>query len=175
MNFLDLFIAIPLGYLIYKGWRRGLIFELASLAGIVLGSILAVRFANLVAGWVGLDGKNALLIAFFIIFVLVIVLSLVLAKAAENFVKLVHVKLFNNLAGALFGMLKGVCIIGVLLYYVSLIDINERVLSRDTKETSLLYLPVEQSGKRLAGKMDEYIDQRKAQHEAQEEELGASK
>ncbi len=171
MNFLDILIAIPLGYLIYKGYRRGLIFELASLVGIVLGSILAVRFAHWFSALLGIGGENAYLISFFIIFLIVIVLSLLLAKMVERFVKLVHVGTLNNIAGALFGMLKGVCIIGVLIYYVALIDLDEKVLTRDTKEHSLLYHPVERSGHKLAGRMDLYLQQRKQVHEEQEKNI----
>ncbi len=168
MNFLDLLIAIPLGFLIFKGYKKGLIYELASLAGIVIGSLLAVRLANWFSALIGLDGENALLIAFFIIFIAVIILSLFAAKLVERFVKLMHVGIVNNLAGALFGLLKGVCIVGVLLYYVAVIDLNERVLTRVAKDTSILYRPVERTGRKLAGKMDYYVSLRKQQHEQQE-------
>ena len=168
MNFLDLIIAIPLGYLIFKGYRRGLIFEFASLAAVIFGCILAVRFANWFSALIGLDGQNAYLISFFVIFLLVIVLSLSVAKLVERFVKLMHVGIFNNLAGALLGLLKGICIVGVLLYYVAVIDLNEKVLKHDVKQTSMLYRPVEQTGRHLAGKMDAYIAQRKQMHEQQE-------
>ena len=168
MNFLDLLIAIPLGYLIFKGYKRGLIFELASLLAVVFGSILAVRFANLFSELVGLDGKNALLISFFILFVAVVILALLVAKLVERFVKLIHVGFINNLAGAILGMLKGLCIVGVLLYFVAIVDLGERVLTRDAKESSLLYKPVERSGMRLVGKMGEYVDHRKEIHEKQE-------
>lgn len=169
MNFLDIIIAIPLGYLIFKGYKKGLIFELASLVGIIVGSILAVRFAHWFSELVGLHGENAYLIAFFIIFVIVIVLSLLAAKLVEKFVKLMHVGIVNNLAGALFGLLKGFCIFGVLLYYVAVIDLNEKVLTRDAKDTSILYRPVERTGRKLTGRIDYYVSQRKQLHDQQED------
>ena len=168
MNFLDLIIALPLGYLIFKGYRRGLIFEFASLLAIVLGSALAVRFANWFSVLVGLEGRNAYLISFFVIFLIVIVLSLSVAKLVEKFVKLMHVGIVNNLAGALLGLLKGLCIVGVLLYYTAVIDLNEKVLTRDAKQQSMLYRPVERSGKHLAGRMEAYLNERKQMHENQE-------
>lgn len=161
MNFLDLLIAIPLGYLIFKGYKRGLIFELTSLAGIVIGSIVAVRMANWFSMLVGLEGKNAILVAFFILFVGVVVLALFVGKFIERFIKLIHVGFVNNLAGAILGMLKGVCIVGVLLYYVAIIDLREKVLTRDIKQASMLYRPVIKTGSQLVGKMDEYLMERK--------------
>lgn len=161
MNFLDFLIAIPIGYLIFKGFKRGLIFELASLAGVVLGSVVAVRFAHLFAVLVGLEGDNAFLIAFFVLFVGVVLLSLFVGKLVERFVKLVHVGFVNNLAGAISGLLKGVCIIGVLLYFIAFVDIREKVLTKDSKETSMLFCPVERAGHQLVGRMEHYLHERR--------------
>lgn len=111
-----------------------------------------------------------LLISFFVIFVGVIMLSLLVGKLGEKFVKLVHVGWFNNLAGALLGLIKGTCIVGVLLYYVAVVDIHERVLTRTTKESSLLYQPVERAGSHLAGRISTYVADRRQMHEDQETE-----
>ena len=170
MNFLDLILAIPLGWLIFKGYRRGLIFELASLAGVALGTMLAVRFARWFADWVGFTGQNAFIIAFFILFVAVVVLSMALGKLVERFVKLVHVGFLNNLAGALFGLLKGLCILGVLVYFVAVIDLNGRILTRDVKQSSMLYRPVERMGNRLVGMAGDYLEQRRQLHNQLEQQ-----
>lgn len=161
MNFLDLLIAIPLGYLIFKGYKRGLIFELSSLAGIVLGSIVAVRMAHWFSNLIGLDGDNAFLVSFFLLFVAVVILAMLLGKFIERFVKLIHVGFMNNLAGALLGMAKGVCIVGVLLYFIAIIDLKEKVLTCNTKQESMFYQPVVKAGSHLVGKIDYYLDQRK--------------
>ena len=170
MNLLDIIIAIPLCYLIFKGYRRGIIFEVASLAGIIVGCILAVRFAHAFATIVNIDGDNAFLVSFFIIFVAAIVLSLFLAKIVERVLKLVHVGFINSLVGALFGLLKGLCIVGVLLYFIAIIDLKECVLTKDAKQSSMLYRPCERTGKKLVGKMEDYLALRKAEHEACESE-----
>ena len=161
MNFLDIIIALPLGYLIYKGYSRGLIFEVASLIGIIFGSMLAVRLSNWFAEMIGLNGNSALLISFFVIFVSVLLLAILLGKLVERFVKLVNVGFINNAAGALLGMCKGVCIVGVLLYFFAIVDIEERVLTRKSKQSSMLYQPVEKAGSRLVGTMGYYAAERR--------------
>jgi len=161
MNFLDLLIAVPLGYLVFKGYKRGIIFELASLAGVVVGCIVAVRMAKMFSLLIGLEGDNAFLISFFILFVGVVILALFIGKLVERFVKLIHVGFMNNLIGALFGMIKGLCIVGVLLYYIAVIDLNEKVLTCDVKQSSMLYRPVLKAGSQLVGKMDDYLKERK--------------
>ncbi|MCR4829115.1 MAG: CvpA family protein [Bacteroidales bacterium] len=156
MNWLDLVIAVPLGYLIYKGYRKGIIFELSALVGLVLGIILSVRFANWFANIVGLTGEFAFLISFFIIFVAVIVLAQLAGRLVEKMVKLVHAGLLNNIAGALLGMVKGLCIIGVLFHFMAIVDRDEHLLSRNIKESSMLYEPVANVGTKLTGKLQTY-------------------
>lgn len=161
MNILDILIAIPLGYLIFKGYKRGLIFEFASLAGVVIGCVVAVRMAHWLSVILNLNGNNAYLVAFFILFVGVLFLALFLGKLIERFVKLIHAGFINNFAGAVLGMLKGVCVVGVLLYYIAIIDLNEKILPCNTKQTSMLYRPMMKTGSQLVGKMDEYLSERK--------------
>lgn len=165
MNFLDILIAVPLGYLIFKGYKRGLIFELSSLIGIVFGSIVAVRMAHLFLELLGFEGDSALLIAFFILFVGVVVFALFLGKLIERFVKLIHVGFMNNLAGAVFGLAKGVCIVGVLLYFIAIIDLNDVFLKKEIRQTSVLYKPVEKAGSYLVGRIDCYLDERRKEVE----------
>ena len=45
MNWLDIVLAIPLLWFMYKGFRNGLIIELASLAALILGIYVALHFS----------------------------------------------------------------------------------------------------------------------------------
>ncbi len=45
MNWLDIVLAIPLLWFTYKGFRNGLIIELASLAALILGIFIALHFS----------------------------------------------------------------------------------------------------------------------------------
>ena len=62
-------------YLIYKGWRWGLVREVATLVGVLAGIWAAVHLSQEVAGWIGLESENAVLIAFFVCFVGALVLA----------------------------------------------------------------------------------------------------
>ena len=46
MTFLDILIGIPLIYFIYKGWKRGIIFEIAALLGILAGIWAATHLST---------------------------------------------------------------------------------------------------------------------------------
>ena len=45
MNWLDIVLAIPLLWFLYRGFRNGLIIELASLAALILGIYAALHFS----------------------------------------------------------------------------------------------------------------------------------
>ena len=157
MNVLDLILAIPLGLLLWKGYRKGAIFEFVNLFGLAIGVWAAFRFCRKVMELLSLDGDSAILIAFFVTFVAVVVLAHLLGKLVERFVKLVKAGFANHLLGALFGMLQGVCILSVLLYYVTVLDPHEHILTPHAKESSLLYRPVTRTGDRVIGGLKTYV------------------
>jgi membrane protein required for colicin V production len=157
MNILDIILAVPLIFFIWKGYKRGIIYELAALAGIMLGAYLAIHFSYLVAQWVGLKGDTTVLVAFFITFVAVVILSYVAGRVVEGFVKLVKVGFLNNLLGAVAGMLKCVCILSVLIYYVDVIDRHDALLTQEVKSGSVLYQPINKVGNHLIGSLKHYV------------------
>ena len=68
MTILDILLAIPLVYFIYKGWRRGIVFEITTLLGILAGCWAAAHLSTWVADALNLKGEGAVLAAFFITF-----------------------------------------------------------------------------------------------------------
>ena len=157
MTLFDIILAIPLGLFIWKGFRKGAIFEIAALVGMAGGIFAAFHFCRKVMVWLGLTGDTAILIAFFVTFIGVVALAFLLGKFIERLIKLVKVGFLNNLLGALFGMLQCVCILSVLLYYITLLDRREVVLTRETKQESVLYKPITSTGDRLIGGLKQYV------------------
>lgn len=158
MNLLDIFIAIPLIFFIYKGWKRGLIFELAMLCGIIIGGWAATHLSQGVANLLNLEGESALLIAFFIIFVGVIFLAFFLSKAIEGIIKIVKVGKVNNILGAAFGMLKCLCIISILLNFIILIDRNEIILTHNAKNESAFFEPTYKVGNKITSHLKANVE-----------------
>jgi membrane protein required for colicin V production len=161
MNALDIILAIPMAYLIWKGYRRGLTFEVTSLAGIMLGCWIAVHFSVFVAKILGLKGGGAALVAFFITFVAVVVLSLLLGKFIQRVFKVTKLGVADHLVGALIGFLKSLCILGVLLSFLVMIDKHEIILKPTTKESSVFYKPVDKTGNWLVSSLKTYVAQKR--------------
>lgn len=161
MTILDILLLIPLGWLVFLGWRKGVIREAATLAGIVAGIWAAVNLSKLVANLLGLTGTSAILIAFFITFVGALVLTYLLGRSIERLVKSAHLSLANKIGGATLGMTKALCILAVILNGIVLLDKNEELINRETREKSLLYTPVYKTGNLLISSLKDFIEEHK--------------
>lgn len=161
MTILDILLLIPLGWLVFLGWRKGVIREAATLAGIVAGIWAAVNLSKLVAKLLGLTGTSAILIAFFITFVGALVLTYLLGRSIERLVKSAHLSLANKIGGATLGMAKALCILAVILNGIVLLDKNEELINRETREKSLLYTPVYKTGNLLISSLKDFIEEHK--------------
>lgn len=138
MNGLDLAILLILVLFLIKGLWKGLIRQLCSLAGIVLGIFLSWGFSTILgpelarlAGWplrVSIVVVGAML--FFAGVLAFFVLGFYLGKLATQPVLAV----LNRFTGALFGEIEGVVILAVVIYLLTLWPMVARkeVIQRST-------------------------------------------
>ena len=157
MNILDIILGIPMLWLVYRGWRRGLVREVATLVGVLVGIWAATHLSGWVCELFGLKGENAVLIAFFIAFVGALVLAYLLGLAVEKLMKKAHVGLLNHIAGSALGLVKALCILAVLLNSVVMLDKHEKLVTPKLKEESVFYRPVWNTGNRLTATMKQFI------------------
>lgn len=157
MTLLDILLAIPLLFLIFVGWKKGLVREIATLAGVLLGIWASVHLSKQVAPLLGIDGESAVLIAFIVTFLVALVLTYLLGRCIEGLMKAAKLSFINRLAGALLGAAEALCILAVLLNFMVMIDSNEMIIKPGTKEKSVLYRPVYSTGNRLTTQLKDYI------------------
>ena len=161
MNLLDIILAVPMVWLMVRGWRKGLVREVATLVGILLGIWAAVHLSQWVSQLLGLHGENSVIIAFFVTFVGALVLAYLLGRGVEKLLKAAKISLVNHIAGAALGLIKALCILAVLLTNIVSLDKGEVVITSKAKEESVLYKPVTNTGSRLTASLRQYIDEHK--------------
>jgi membrane protein required for colicin V production len=146
MSTLDIILAIFLFYFAYKGFSNGFIISIATLIGLVLGFYAASHFSEFTANWLqhdmGLKSGNIKLIAYIVTFVIVVILIFLLGRFLTGVVKTVGLGIVNRLAGALFGIAKGLLIASFLFLLFARIDPNESLFTSSHKKGSVLYKPV---------------------------------
>lgn len=146
MNYLDVFIAVPLIWGLYKGLSRGIIKELASLLGLALGIYGALRFSEqfhlLIQENTSIDESFIPIIAFAVTFLIIILMVRVLGLILDKIIKIVALGLISRMLGGIFGMLKMALITSALLLIVNSIDQQLEIIPKEQKKKALLYQPI---------------------------------
>jgi len=146
MNYIDLILAVFLVWAAYKGFKNGLIIEVASLAALILGIFGAIKFSGFTADFLvdrfDLTTKYLSLIAFAVTFVIIIVLVHLFARILDKLVKAIALGFINRLAGIVFGVVKIAFILSIVLVILNAINRKTNFLPQEKLEKSLLYGPV---------------------------------
>ncbi len=117
MNWLDIVIIVLIAIPTLAGLRTGIIKAALSLAGVIVGVILAGRFYAALAGRLTFIPQENIagIVAFAIILVAVMVIAGVLASVLKWVASAVMLGWVNRLGGAIFGFLLGAVFCAVLL------------------------------------------------------------
>ena len=138
MNLFDILVLIPLCWYGFRGFKNGLIYEIASIAAIVLGVWFAYRFSD----WLSVmltDVPLAKPIAFSLIFISVLLLVHLAGKLMTKIVKLVIPGIIDHIFGLLFGVAKVVVVVSALFYAIQIIDPHGILFKKETLEKSITY------------------------------------
>ena len=143
MNFLDALIIAPLIYGAYKGFQKGIIYEIAMILGLVIGVYLGFKFSGLAYSLLqkALPDQGHLLhyISFFIVFGIIILIFIFYARLLETVLKIASLNVFNKIAGAVFGILKFALAISVLFWLLKPLEGSVNIIPEKSRNESLLY------------------------------------
>jgi len=146
MNFIDIILIIPLLWFGYKGFTKGFIIEIASLAALMLGIYGGIYFSNFIAGylskWFEIKSTYLPLISFSVTFLLIVILVFLIARGLDKIVKSAALSLPNRLAGAVVGAAKIFIILGFILLMINKYDNNGMFIKKEVRDNSLLYNPM---------------------------------
>ena len=146
MNLLDILIGLPLVWAIYKGFTKGLIIEVATLLALILGIYGAIHFSDFTAEFIrnrfDYDSNYMGIIAFISTFILIVIILNVVGKMLNSLVEAVALGMINRLLGVAFGLIKGIIIMSIVVYFVNFLDKKIDFISQEKKENSLFYLPM---------------------------------
>lgn len=146
MNILDIIIIIPLLWALYRGFRKGLVYMIASLTALVLGILGAMRFhermGDLLNNWFEINPEHLNILSFAVTFILIVLLVHVAAFLVDKLIKAVALNFVNRLAGMVFGVLVTAFLISVILQPVAAANSKKAFISEETIQGSLLFIPL---------------------------------
>ena len=150
MTLLIIAIAI-IGALV--GFYQGALKQVASMAGIFVGLVIAVmaygKFGKVLADLTGTEQSTADIIAFVAI---VILLPLVLGWAASLLTKafkVIHINIFNRIAGAAIGLVSYLLILSVAFNVYDFIKSNGGMQTEKLDQRPNLYYLLKQSSQKI--------------------------
>ncbi len=137
---------IPLLWGFYKGMRKGLIVELASVLAIILGVYACSRFSDMMAAFLSthihshISALYLSVCSVIIVFILVAALVFILARGIEKLAKAMLLGTVNRILGALFGMFKWALLISVALYFFDILNQKAAIIPQTELHNCWMYV-----------------------------------
>ena len=142
-NHWDIILFLPMLFAAWKGFGKGLIIEVASIAALIAGIYVASNFSEFTASklnlWFEIEGSWMGFLAFIVTFVAVVFGVYALAKVIEKAVNLVALKLVNKVLGMMFGVFKMALIISIALNLLGWVNRYIPILSSTSPHKSLMF------------------------------------
>ena len=121
MNYFDYLLLFPVLYGMYRGFTKGFILELASLIALLAGIYGAMHFSSITFGYLNkvleIEPSYLQLASYGLTFILIVLLVTISGKILTMLVKMVALGFINRILGAVFGGLKSLLILSVLLMF----------------------------------------------------------
>ena len=138
MNYIDIVILLFLLYGAFRGFSKGLIIEVATLAGLILGVFIAIRYSPFTEGilkdFLNITSRYLSYIALAVTFLLVVIVVYLLGKMLTRLVDIISLGLVNKLLGTLLGIAKYFIMVCVLLMIVDALNDKFHFISEETRE-----------------------------------------
>lgn len=146
MGVIDIVLGALILFGLVRGFMKGLFVEVASLVALIAGVYGAIHFSNFAAEFLqdktNWDEKTINIAAFAITFV-VIVLAIGLAgKALTRLASFAALGIVNKLLGGVFGALKIVLVLSVVLNIFDRMNNTITFVDEETTKDAVLYEPV---------------------------------
>lgn len=146
MNFVDIIIVVPLVYAAWRGFKKGLIIEVFTLLALLVGIYAGIHFSDWTSArieeYFDFDANYLPVIAFTVTFLAVGAMVFFAGKMLEQMIRVVNLSPINKIMGVVFGILKMVYTLSILIILLETYDERGDFIPEKTKENSLLYAPV---------------------------------
>ncbi|SFK32989.1 CvpA family protein [Proteiniphilum acetatigenes] len=147
MNWFDLTVGILLLIAFINGYRKGLIMQLVGLATIVLAAIFGGRLASTILPEINrlidLSPEAARVLSFILAFAAIAIALSLVGRILQRFIDIIFLSFINRLLGAVIATGTMMVFLSIILNLVLMLDYNEQVINKKTKEESFFFERVE--------------------------------
>lgn len=137
--FIDLLVVVLLVLALIKGWQKGFIVGIFSFLAFLIGLAAAIKLSTVAATYIG-DAVNISqrwlpVVAFAVVFLVVVLLVRLGAKALEGVVNIAMLGWANKLGGILLFALLYLFVFSILLFYATQVNL----INPESAQASVTY------------------------------------
>ncbi len=163
MNSLDIGILSIAAIFFIKGFFRGFVYELITIAGLILGYLISITYLSLLTVLIlnffpTFPESVVKLVSFFILFVGTNLLLRLVANILTKTLKVAMLGWLNRLFGGVMGVVKSIFILGIIVFVINLIPFSTTFMEQFEVKDSLLYPLLEAVGPKLYELIQNYTD-----------------
>lgn len=143
MTWFDIFIYIVIIYCVFKGYKTGLVKQLATLTGLVAGAILSGQISSLLLPLLQskLQSSDYILapLSYILAFILIMLAFYLLGTLIQGIVEAAKMGTLNRLAGIALCLTKWILAVSIIVNLIAQIDSGHHIISHDTISRSRTY------------------------------------
>ena len=152
MNYLDISLVIPMVYGLIRGFSKGIVKEITSLAAIVIGIYLAlsfsvhiehifIRITSIFSSELSKKENESFIpiISFAVIFLLSVISVKAIGNIINRITNILALGVISKILGALFSFVKVCLLLSALIYFEKTIEIIPKKIIK----ISVIYSPLE--------------------------------
>ena len=147
MSFIDIIVLLVLFASLIFGFFRGFVKELLSLMAWVFAFFVAYYFSSSVAIFLPFEAEFSIKYvgSFVLIFIFVLIVSSILIKFLSTFIHKIGLGASNIVLGGLFGILRGVIVVYLLIFIIEKTSYAEGTSWQQANSIVLIKLLVEKT------------------------------
>ena len=130
-NFFDYFSLATIIFFIFKGYKNGIIIEIATGVGIIIGLILAKTFYSELSTNINFLIEEKLtreILSFLSLFVSSIIIANILGRLFKHILGLIFLGQVDKLLGGFFGLFKSILILKIVIILISNLPVQNQLV-----------------------------------------------
>lgn len=145
MEAVDVIILLLLGIGAYEGYKKGLLMSLIGFFGFILALVLGIYFMDFAGDWLATKTNQEALslpiVSFLLIFIATMLAVHVLGKSLKKVLGFVLLGGLDSFGGAILGVVRTGFFISLLIWIVSMLELESLQKWQSTSEYLLFFEP----------------------------------
>lgn len=143
MNWIDITTIVIACFFALKGYQDGLIKQVASIVGVVIGAIFAGKVATAIepglAELFAMPRRTVGAVSYATAFLLIIFAFMAMGRMLRRFVNAIRIGFLNNWGGAFFAATKWLLLFSIVLNLVESVDSQGWIIKKEVRQQSLTH------------------------------------